>query len=385
MNKRKNLWLLCLFLLGFLVAPGRPAAALVNGCCQWRPEPNGPFSFQNLTDSECSKLPINTFLPNYVTTADGKGCEAAPAPTTSSDGSTPKVSNPLDNPKLSVRIPGLTLRNSTCDANGCSAPWLADYIDALYRYGLSAITILAVVAMMIGGILWLTAAGNEERVGDARKWIGGSLMGTLIAFTAYLTLNLVNPALTELSPIKIKYIEQNIQKEEVPDDAPGTSAPGTSNIDTAKCPPGITTVDRFANYYAKEKTIYYSQAMRGECSGGKCYCDCSYFGDLLSSCTKLRTVQGEGTSAGLWANSSKKLITADDCDNPTKRLKPGDPIVKIKGQGHVLTYIGNNQLIECGGGSKQGLITQNGAIKLSDWKTKCHNYLLKNEAYFISR
>lgn len=153
---------------------------------------------------------------------------------TSSDlgASTPKISNSLANPTLNVRIPGLNLRPATCTENAgkteCVTLWLADYIQALYQYGIGIIGIIAVITLMIGGIIWLTAGGNEQRVGDAKKWISGSLIGVLIAFSSYMILNFVNPALTALSPLKISYINNielpDITLEEVVknDVSPGT-------------------------------------------------------------------------------------------------------------------------------------------------------------------
>lgn len=142
--------------------------------------------------------------------------------------STPTIRDPISIPSLTVRIPGLVMRDSTCTETECTTPWLADYIAGLYHYGLTSIGILAIITMMIGGIIWVTAAGNQERVGDAKKWIGGSIIGVFIAFTSYLILNLVNPALTELSPLKIRSIERinlpDITLEEVVknDVSPGT-------------------------------------------------------------------------------------------------------------------------------------------------------------------
>lgn len=120
--------------------------------------------------------------------------------------STPKISAPLNNPKLSVRIPGLNFDKAVCTDKECSNNWIATYIVAIYKYGISTIGILAVITIMIGGIIWLTAGGSQQKIADAKKWIGGSLMGVLIAITSYVILNMVNPALTELSPIKLSYI-----------------------------------------------------------------------------------------------------------------------------------------------------------------------------------
>lgn len=127
--------------------------------------------------------------------------------------STPKVSPPIDFPTLSVHLPGLNFDKAFCTNTECSNNWLAEYIEALYKYGISIIGILAVITMMIGGILWLTAAGNDQRIADAKKWVGGSLMGVLIALTSYIILNMINPALTQLSPLQINYIPKTDLEE----------------------------------------------------------------------------------------------------------------------------------------------------------------------------
>ncbi len=131
----------------------------------------------------------------------------------------PRFSNPFTNPNLSVSIPGFTgFRSIFCEpTNGgkgqnCYVPWLADYIKALYTYGIGSLIILAVIVMMIGGVVWLTAAGNEQRISDAKQWINGSLFGIVIAVSSYMILTIINPALTNLSPIKLA----TTQNEDLP-------------------------------------------------------------------------------------------------------------------------------------------------------------------------
>lgn len=156
--------------------------------------------------------------------------------------STPVIRDPIDIPNLVVRIPGLIMKPSTCTETECTTPWLAEYIQGLYQYGLGAITILAVITMMIGGIIWVTAGGKSDRIEEAKKWIGGSLIGVLIAFTSYMILNFVNPALTKLSPIKVGYIKKidldpiTIGEDEV-DGTTGleNSSSTTSGTSTTQC------------------------------------------------------------------------------------------------------------------------------------------------------
>ena len=134
---------------------------------------------------------------------------AQTTPTTSPavDSSLPIITNPLAAPNLSVQIPGLTsFGQVTCDSTSCTIPWLSNYINGLYRYGIGAVVILAVITMIIAGVVWITAGGKEERISDAKQWVAGSLMGLLVAFSSYIILDIINPALIVLSPLKITYV-----------------------------------------------------------------------------------------------------------------------------------------------------------------------------------
>jgi hypothetical protein len=45
--------------------------------------------------------------------------------------------------------------------------------------------ILAIIIILWGGFRWLTSAGNEEKVGEAKKIITAGIIGLVIIFTAY--------------------------------------------------------------------------------------------------------------------------------------------------------------------------------------------------------
>jgi hypothetical protein len=80
---------------------------------------------------------------------------------------------------------------------------LARYIKAMYDYGLKAAGILAAVILMGGGLIWLTSAGNESKIGQAKEMIVGAISGLVILFSAWLILNTVNPALLSLTPMQL--------------------------------------------------------------------------------------------------------------------------------------------------------------------------------------
>lgn len=219
-----------LLFLGVLLLTGPLEVRAASGCCQIvEDRATESYSYATLEESACTErntdvnvLP-HTFEIGRIANADESGCMD------DLGGSLPKNTNPLDNPKLSVSIPNLNLTPITCNDGGCSVNWLADYINALYKYGLGIIGILAVIAMMIGGILWVTAAGNDERIGDAKKWIGGSIMGVIIALTAYTMLNIVNPALIKLSPIKLASVQRVELSQVIP---PEEIEPVSSSVPT---------------------------------------------------------------------------------------------------------------------------------------------------------
>ena len=45
--------------------------------------------------------------------------------------------------------------------------------------------IIAIIIILWGGFRWMTAGGNEEKVGEAKKIISAGIIGLVIIFTAY--------------------------------------------------------------------------------------------------------------------------------------------------------------------------------------------------------
>lgn len=97
---------------------------------------------------------------------------------------------------------GGNLLRGTSLADKCNPGKAADLIPCLkevYKFGVTAVIILAVIVMMWGGLVWLTSGGNVSRVGDAKAWITGSVLGLFLALTSFIILNTINPQLTVLN------------------------------------------------------------------------------------------------------------------------------------------------------------------------------------------
>lgn len=228
--------LLTLAFLGFLCIA--PSASASIGCCQVLDDTLGnptPWHYETLTKEACvatndpnkpnrgwvlsrDRAASYSFDEGKTASADKKSCEGVLASTTNDDSlsATPKVSD-IKPPELSVSIPGLEKFSEVkCgnpeDGTACSIPWIGEYLDALYRYSLLIVGILAVVVLMIGGVIWLSSAGNRSSIARAQGFIKGGVLGVIFSFSSYMILYIVNPNLTILRPINVAYIpEEDIE------------------------------------------------------------------------------------------------------------------------------------------------------------------------------
>ncbi len=58
-------------------------------------------------------------------------------------------------------------------------------ISKVIKTTMSLLGIIAVVIVLIGGFKWMTAGGNDEQVGEAKKWIFSGIIGLAIILSAY--------------------------------------------------------------------------------------------------------------------------------------------------------------------------------------------------------
>ena len=91
---------------------------------------------------------------------------------------------------ISVSIPGM--------GNVSSATPPGAYVGAFYNFALMASGILALGAIVYGGVLYATSAGNSSKQSEGKAWITSALTGLLLLGGAYLILYTINPNLVEL-------------------------------------------------------------------------------------------------------------------------------------------------------------------------------------------
>jgi hypothetical protein len=113
-------------------------------------------------------------------------------------------------PEIEIQFPQKLFSDSVaCDKNTdgtetCHVPWIAEYISAIYNYAVGIVGIIAVVVMMLGGVLWMTAGGSAGRVTEARAWITAAITGLVLILASYTILYTVNPDLVNLKFITIR-------------------------------------------------------------------------------------------------------------------------------------------------------------------------------------
>jgi len=70
-------------------------------------------------------------------------------------------------------------------ATGLGTRDLKDTITAVLNVILGFLGIIAVIVILFGGFKWMTAMGNEEKVGESKKLIVAGIIGLVIILAAY--------------------------------------------------------------------------------------------------------------------------------------------------------------------------------------------------------
>ena len=61
----------------------------------------------------------------------------------------------------------------------------------IITFVLGLLGLIAVVMILYGGFIWLTAGGNEDKVGSAKKIISAAIVGLIIVLLAWAIVNFV--------------------------------------------------------------------------------------------------------------------------------------------------------------------------------------------------
>lgn len=160
---------------------------------------------------------------------------------------------PLPASSLDLQIPlqnssGATVQSiTTCDerTNALGEKYLecngiSIYIKLIFEWLVRIAAILAVMMIVWGGVIWLTAAGNTGKVGEAQKIIGNSLTGLVLMLGSVTLLSIINPNLTNLSVLNLSLIKEKPLPTLIADSTFGGSL--GARIGVIPCNPVLTPV-----------------------------------------------------------------------------------------------------------------------------------------------
>lgn len=80
---------------------------------------------------------------------------------------------------------------------------VGDLVPGIYRFGLGLVGISALVALIVGGVMYMTAGGSQDQTKRARVWLGNAVFGLVLALLSYLILNTINPDLVRRLDLRL--------------------------------------------------------------------------------------------------------------------------------------------------------------------------------------
>ncbi len=86
---------------------------------------------------------------------------------------------------LAVKAQNLNTGIGNVNNTGLGSRDLRATVGSIINVALSLLGVIVLVIIIYGGFLWMTAGGNDERVGEAKKWIFGGIIGLVIILCAY--------------------------------------------------------------------------------------------------------------------------------------------------------------------------------------------------------
>lgn len=85
-----------------------------------------------------------------------------------------------------------TTGNSNAASGGTPNASIYDIIKTTMNYLLAILGFIAIIGFVIAGILYLTAAGDEKRIGSAKNAMTFSIVGVIVALVGYVIVSAVD-------------------------------------------------------------------------------------------------------------------------------------------------------------------------------------------------
>ncbi|MEI6650412.1 MAG: pilin [Candidatus Moraniibacteriota bacterium] len=179
---------------------------------------------------------------------------------------------------------------------------MADYIQAIYKFALWSVGIAAMFMLAIGGMMYLTSAGNTSQTGSAKKVIEDAVVGLVLAFVAWLILYVINPDLVKV----------NLNFSAAGSAVSSNTSTGTTTNPTVGCGKVVDAAHTMVG------NCTYNQQLRNGCAGSPAYTDCSDF--TAAAYKKAGCTSPPNTTATM-------MTVGEIYNNNQSGLKAGDALV----------------------------------------------------------
>lgn len=141
------------------------------------------------------------------------------------------------------------------------------YIQLVYQFAVTLVSIIAVVLIMLGGVRWIVAAGNESAITEAKEMISSALIGLVITLLSYTLLVFINP----------KLIEQNFSVVKIPVPTSDSDfwkrewcSATTPAIASESCNSSISGTQQCSDVVCGDTAVYKWGGASLICRGAKC-------------------------------------------------------------------------------------------------------------------
>ena len=213
---------------------------------------------------------------------------------------------------------------------------LPGLILAIYKFGIWTVGIAGLFMLVVGGIMYMSSAGNTSTASSAQGIITDALIGIVAALGAYLILYVINPDFTK---INLNFTPVAVQDGV---DFGGTDASYTASATSGGCikPVNQMISEKNANW------VYSPQpnSLRGQTVNGIRYTDCS------------DSVSAAYSAAGCFpvGNTTAAMYPIAQTFSSAAILKAGYLLVNIGQSPHVVMCMNDGcaQVIEAPGTGK---------------------------------
>lgn len=180
--------------------------------------------------------------PDFAAPTDSSG-SAAPS------GGTGEVDiGPAFDPievELGVPIGGLSKLSPAQDQDGViRIPFLGEYVNAVYRYMVGIVMVVAIVMVVYGGFRYLVGSTSGD-IARGKQIIIDAIMGLVLVLAAYGILNTINPATTLVPGIELRLVEGAVTEH-----PPGVEYGEVGECSAERRPASDATYDGIFQQYA---------------------------------------------------------------------------------------------------------------------------------------